>query len=191
MSRIEPIPWDELSDDARTRIEAGLASRMYSVAAPLQIVAHSPVALQGMDEGYKACFGRSALGQRLQELLRLRSAQLNTCEPCSMSRKDDSLTEDDVACLIQPDETRYTRREVLALRFLDRFALDHPAIDDDMFRELAEEFTVEEIVELGWMCGQFVGGHRFMHLLDIFGTGAPVIRRDHTPSASRAEAAAP
>ena len=191
MSRIEPIPWDELSDEARRRIDAGMASGMYSVAAPLQIVAHSPVALQGMDEGYKACFGRSALGQRLQELLRLRSAQLNTCEPCSMSRKDDSLTEDDVACLIEPDESRYTRREVLALRFLDRFALDHHAIDDDTFRELAGEFTVEEIVELGWMCGQFIGGHRFMHLLDIFGTGVPAIRRDHAPAASRAEAAAP
>lgn len=184
MPRIEPIPFEELPDDARRRIEAGMASGMYSIAEPLQIVAHSPVALQGMDDSYTACFGRSALGQRLQELLRLRSAQLNTCEPCSMSRKDDSLTEDDVACLVEPDETRYTRREVLALRFIDRFALDHHSIDDDTFRELGEEFSTEEIVELGWMCGQFIGGHRFMHLLDIFGDGAPVIRRDHVPGAA-------
>lgn len=188
MPRIEPIPYDELSEEARGRVDAGMASGMYSIAGPLQIVAHSPVALRGMDESYKACFGTSTLGQRMQELLRLRSAQLNSCEPCSMSRKDDSLTEDDVACLVEPDETKYTRREVLALRFIDRFALDHHSIDDETFRELAEVFTVEEIVELGWMCGQFVGGHRFMHLLDIFGESEPVIRRDHVPGVTTSPA---
>jgi len=38
--------------------------------------------------------------------------------------RDDTVTEDDVACLVELDERRYSRREVLALRFLDLFALD-------------------------------------------------------------------
>jgi alkylhydroperoxidase family enzyme len=178
MARIEPIPYDELSDEARSRIDAGTETGMYTTPVPLQIVAHSPTALRGMDESYKAHFGRCALGPRIEELLRLRSAQINACMPCSASRKDESITEDDVACLVDVDEGRYDRREALALRFLDLFATDHHAIDDDTFRELATVFSVEEIVELGWLCGQFVGGHRFMHILDVLGEGEPVLRRE-------------
>jgi len=85
MARVAPVPWDDLSDDARARIDGGLASGMYSTPLPVQIVAHSPSALRSMDESYKAFFGRSAIGQRLQELVRLRSAQLGACEPCSLS----------------------------------------------------------------------------------------------------------
>jgi hypothetical protein len=123
MPRIAPVPYDELSEEARDRIEAGLASGMYSTPLPLQIVAHSPIALRGMDEGYKAHFRAGVIEPRLQELLRLRSASLGACEPCSVSRKDDSITEEDVACLIEPNEDRYSHREILALRFFDRFAL--------------------------------------------------------------------
>jgi alkylhydroperoxidase family enzyme len=176
MPRIEPLPYEQLSDDARGRIEAGVATGMYTTTVPLQIVAHSPMALQAMDEGYKAHFRAGAIEQRLQELMRLRSAQLNACEPCSLSRKDDSITADDVACLVDPDKTTYSRRELLALRFLDLFALDHHAIGDDLFLDLAGEFSTEEIIEIGWLCAQFVGGHRFMHTLDALGTAEPVIR---------------
>ena len=85
MARVAPIPWEHLGDEARTRIEAGHASGMYSTPVPVQIIAHSPNALRSMDESYKAFFGRSAIGQRLQELVRIRSAQLGDCRPCSMS----------------------------------------------------------------------------------------------------------
>lgn len=181
MARIEPIPFDELDGEARARIEAGLATGMYSTPVPLQIVAHSPMVLRAMDEGYKAHFRAGGIDQRLQELLRLRSAQLNQCGPCSASRKDASLTEEDVACLVELDERRYSRPELLALRFLDLFALDHHAIGDDTYRELAEEFSAEQIIELGWLCAQFVGVHRFMHTLDILGTAPPVVTADRRP----------
>jgi alkylhydroperoxidase family enzyme len=176
MPRIEPIPFEELPDEARQRIEAGMATGMYTIPVPMQIVAHSPLVLRAMDEGYKAHFRDGVLGQRLQELLRIRSAQLNSCQPCSLSRKDDSISEDDVACLADLDERQYTRPELLALRFLDQFAQDHHSIDDDTFRDLAEEFSLEQIIELGWLCAQFVGGHRFMHTLDALGSGEPVLR---------------
>jgi alkylhydroperoxidase family enzyme len=174
MPRIAPVAWENLADDARARIEAGLATGMYSTPVPLQICAHSPNALRGLDEGYKAVFGRSAMGQRLQELVRLRSAQLGSCEPCSLSRKDESMTDFDTACLVDPPPGMYTERERLALRFVDLMAVDHHAIDTAFFRELAREFTAEEVVELGWYIGQAIGTHRFMHALDILGTEPPV-----------------
>jgi alkylhydroperoxidase family enzyme len=177
MPRIEPIPYEELPEDVRQRIEAGLATGMYSVTLPQQILAHSPMVVRAMDEGYKAHFRTGAIEPRLQELIRLRSAQLNSCEPCGASRKEESVTEDDIACLMDLDPERYSRREYLALRFLDLFALDHHAIGDDTYREMAEELTPEEIVEIGWLCAQSLGVHRFMHTLDIFGTSDPVVRR--------------
>ena len=137
MARVEPIPYEDLDEDTRERIEAGRATGMYTTPLPLQIVAHSKVALRAMDESYKAQFRCGALDDRLHELVRLRSAQLGACEPCSLSRKDETVTEDQVACLVDPDPSVFSRREVLALQFLDVLATDHHAVDDDTFRQLA------------------------------------------------------
>jgi alkylhydroperoxidase family enzyme len=175
MPRIEPIPFEDLSEDTRCRIEAGTATGMYTTPVPLQILAHSPLAVRALDDGYKAHFRTGSLEPRLQELLRLRSSQLNACQPCSASRKEETVSEQDVACLDDPDEGRYTRREVLALRFLDLFATDHHAITDDTFAQLGQEFTTEQVVELGWLCAQSLGVHRLMHTLDVLGTEPPVL----------------
>lgn len=177
MPRIAPIEWDLLDDEARRRIEAGQASGMYTMTLPLQIVAHSPNALRGMDEGYKAVFGCSAMGQRIQELMRLRSASLGACEPCSLSRKDDSLSEADVCALgEESDDTGlYSDRERLAIEMVDRMALGPDALDEAFLIEMAKVFTAEEIVEIGWYASQVVGGHRFMHMLDALGDDAPVV----------------
>jgi alkylhydroperoxidase family enzyme len=155
-----------------------MATGMYSTPLPLQVIAHSPNALQGMDEGYKAVFGHSAIGGRLQELVRLRSAQLGACGPCSASRKDPSLTEEDVACLVEPSSGVFTDRERLALRFVDLLAAEPELIDRDFYREMSACFSTEEIVELGWYAGQAIGTHRFMHSLDVLGPDAPVIGMD-------------
>jgi hypothetical protein len=173
--RIAPIPWEDLDEDARRRIEEGTASGMYRMSIPLQIVAHSPNALRGMDESYKAVYGCSAVGSRIQELMRLRSAQLGACEPCSLSRKDESLTEEDVAGLADTDSGAYTDRERLAVRVVDLIATEPYALDDEFVREMAKVFTVEEIVEVGWYAGQLVGGHRFLHMLDALGDAEPII----------------
>jgi alkylhydroperoxidase family enzyme len=179
---IAPIPWEGLSEEARDRIEAGTATGMYTMTLPLQIVAHSPNALRGMDESYTAIYGRAAVGPRIVELMRLRSAQLGSCEPCSLSRKDESITEDDVACLVDPDKAGSNQRERLAIRLEDLMANDHHSIDREFFGELAQEFTREEIVEIAWYAGQLVGGHRFMHALDILGDGEPVVSAESTLS---------
>lgn len=175
MPRIAPVEWDQLDPEARQMIEEGLATGMYTMATPLQIVAHSPNALAGMHASYRAIFGRSSVGSRICELMRLRSAQLAACEPCSLSRKDPSVREDDVACLAEPERLSGDRREILALRLVDLMATDHHAIDDDFVRELASVFSAEEIVEMGWYAGTLVGGHRFMHMLDALGEGRPVV----------------
>jgi alkylhydroperoxidase family enzyme len=175
VARIEPIPWDELPAPSQAMMRDGSATGMYSTTVPLQIIAHSSMALTAMHVQYEATFRKGLLEPRLVELLRLHSAQTSACEPCSVSRKDDSISDDDVACLISPGAERFTPREAAAMAFFDQLASDHHAIDDDTFRRLQTVFSTAEIVEMAYLCSTFLGGHRFMHTLGIFNESAPVI----------------
>jgi len=175
MARIEPIAWDDLPADSQAMMEAGTATGMYTTTVPLQIIAYSSTALTGLHVQYEATFRKGVLEPRLVELLRLHSAQTAACEPCSASRKDDSISDDDIACLLSPDSARFSPREAAALAFFDQLATDHHAIDDSTFRSLAEVFTTAEIVEMAYLCSSFLGGHRLMHTLGVFGDAAPAI----------------
>ena len=101
----------------------------------------------------------------------------STCAPPSAGPTvhGGSVSEDDVMCLADPEAANYTRRERLALKFLTLMCTDHHAIVPATYLELAEEFSTAEIVELGWTCAQTMGGHRFMHTLDLLGDGKPVL----------------
>ena len=133
------------------------------------------------------------LGGRILELIRIRSAQLGECQPCMQSRKHDSITDRDVARLLDPDHRELSDQERMALEFLDLLSADHHAIDDEFYRRLGEVFTAAQIIELGFSCAETMGVHRFIHTLDVFGDGKPVIpfspdevdtRRDETPGSA-------
>lgn len=175
MPRIAPLPWDSLDPESRRRIEEGVASGMYPETSAMRVMAHSPEALEAMHEGYRAIYGRSALGQRLQELLRIRSAQLNGCDLCAAARKDESLTDEDIRCMLEADTGAYSQRERLALRLLTLMAADPQHIDGAIFRELGQHFTTREVVELAWFCGNCLGVHRMMHALDMLGQEPPIL----------------
>jgi alkylhydroperoxidase family enzyme len=91
------------------------------------------------------------------------------------SRKHDSITDEDVACLIAPGGGDLTEQERLAVHFLDLLSADHHAIDDEVYRELGQVFTAAQIIELGFACANSMGLHRFIHTLDVYGHSAPVI----------------
>lgn len=168
MARIEPVPFDDLPEETKAMMEAGTASGMYTTVVPMQIVAYSSAAMTAMHRGYAATFRQGVLEPRLVELLRLHSANSAMCDPCSSSRKDDTVSEDDVACLVAPDPERFTPREYAALTFFDQLSADHHAIGDDTLRALREVFTTAEIVEMAYLCSSFLGGHRLMHAIGAF-----------------------
>jgi alkylhydroperoxidase family enzyme len=190
--RIEPIPLEELAPEPRRIIEEGVANGMYATPIPLQIFAYKTSQILMTNAARGAWGQQSLLGGRILELLRIRSAQLGECQPCMQSRKHDSITDEDVACLIAPGSGDLTEQERLAIRFLDLLSADHHAIDDEFYRELGRVFTAAQIVELGFTCANSMGLHRFIHTLDVFGEGEPVIRyeADQVDSA-RADAALP
>ena len=175
MPRIEPIPLDELAPEPRRIIEEGVAEGLYATPVPLQIFAYKTSQIL-MTNAARSTWGQqSLLGGRILELLRIRSAQLGECQPCMQSRKHDSITEEDVACLVAPGGSELNDQERLAVEFLDLLSADHHAIDDEFYRRLGEHFTTAQIIELGFACANSMGLHRFIHTLDVFGEGAPVI----------------
>ncbi len=175
MPRIEPIPMDQLSEQSRGIVEAGVAAGMYATPVPLQIFAYRSAQLAQVDIARTNLGAETLLGRRILELLRIRSAQLGECEPCSQSRKHDSITDDDVACLLAPGHESLTAAERVAVEFLDRLSGDHHTIDDDFYRRLGEHFTSAQIIELGFTCASTMGLHRFLHTLDVYGDSRPVI----------------
>jgi hypothetical protein len=178
MPRIEPIPMDQLGDEPRRIIEEGVADGTYATPVPLQIFAYKTSQIL-MTKAARSVMGKqSLLGPRIVELIRIRSAQLGECQPCMQSRKHDSISDEDVACLLAPGHTDLTEQERLAIEFLDLLSADHHAIDDDVYRRLGEVFTAAQIVELGFTCANTMGLHRFIHTLDVLGSSAPVIPFD-------------
>jgi alkylhydroperoxidase family enzyme len=183
--RIEPIPMDELAPEPRRIIEQGVADGLYATPVPLQIFAYKTQQILMTNAARKTMGSGSLLGGRILELLRIRSAQLGECQPCMQSRKHDSITEEDVACLVSPGGAELNDQERLAVEFLDLLSADHHAIDDEFYRRLGEHFTSAQIIELGFACAGSMGLHRFIHTLDVFGDAPPVIpyRADQVDSA--------
>jgi alkylhydroperoxidase family enzyme len=167
---------DELAPESRRIIEDGVAEGLYATPVPLQIFAYKTAQLLATHAGRTVWGQDSLLGGRILELLRIRSAQLGECQPCMQSRKHDSITEEDVACLASPGGSELNEEERLAVTFLDLLSADHHAIDDEFYRRLGEHFTAAQIIELGFACAGSMGLHRFIHTLDVFGQSAPVIR---------------
>jgi alkylhydroperoxidase family enzyme len=170
---------DQLSPRSRDIVEAGVADGRYATPVPLQIFAYRSAQLAQVDMARTHLGADTLLGGRILELLRIRSAQLGECEPCSQSRKHDSISDEDVACLLRPGHESLTPQEQIAVEFLDRLSGDHHLIDDEFYRRLGEYFTAAQIIELGFTCASTMGLHRFLHTLDVYGDSTPVI--DYSP----------
>src|ERR1700744_4506219 len=97
MPRIAPIPMDQLSPQSREIVEAGVAAGLYATPVPLQIFAYRSAQLAQVNMARTHLGADSLSGGRLLELIRIRSAQLGECEPCSQSRKHASITDSDFA----------------------------------------------------------------------------------------------
>src|ERR1700733_8214778 len=148
MPRIAPIPIEELSSQSRRIVEAGLADGLYAKPVPLQIFVYRSAQLAQVDMARTYLVADTLPGGRVLELVRIRSAQLGECQPCSQSRKHDSITDEDVFCLLAPGHGTLTPQEQMAVEFIDLLSADHHAMDDEFYKRLGEHFSAAQIVEL-------------------------------------------
>lgn len=180
MPRIEPIPFEQLSENSRRTYEAGAAAGAFTDVVPYRILAYATHDAAPDDGDRHPNYPHHLLPGKLLELIRVRSAQLGGCEPCMAAWKVDSGDQaESVACLINPAlRGDLNERERLALEFLERLSADHHGIDDDFYRRLGENFTTAEIIELGQTCGTTMGMHRFLHTLRFYENEPPIIPYD-------------
>jgi AhpD family alkylhydroperoxidase len=111
------------------------------------------------------------LPHKLKEMCRIRISVAHKCGYCSTVRSNvaraEGLTEALVVDLL--NEGRHlSARERAALEYADLFKSGDEAIDADaVYDRLRQQFSEEEIIELGMLCAQTVGVGRFVRSLDI------------------------
>ncbi|MCU1358987.1 MAG: carboxymuconolactone decarboxylase family protein [Ilumatobacteraceae bacterium] len=168
MPVIEPVPMDELDPGLRAQIQAGRATGMLSTTVPPQIWAHRPALASAWLSTMSAIHDQGCLDERLRELVRLRIAGFTDCRACRVARKSDRVSDDDIACL-SSDDPRFTEAERSALRFAERFTVDHASVGDELFIDLAQYFSAEQIVELTMFCALMLAGGRMTYVLRGYG----------------------
>ena len=139
---------------------------------PVQVWNLRPELLPTVQAMIDGPYKRSLLPVREREAARVRIAELNDCRICRDFRArsvlaagaTEDLYEHVADAHAHPD---YTLRERLAIEFAERFALDHAAIDDELFTRLRGAFGDDEIVDLAICCAAFLGLGRVLAVLDI------------------------
>jgi AhpD family alkylhydroperoxidase len=114
------------------------------------------------------------LPHKLKEMCRIKISVAHQCGYCSTVRsnvaKTEGLTEDMINDLLGSYRaSRYlTPREKAALRYAELFKQGEHAIDkDEVYDDLREHFSEEEIIELGLLCGMTDGVGKLVKSFDV------------------------
>lgn len=129
----------------------------------------------GMGALSEAVYGNTRLPVREREAARYVIALVNDCAVCrdTRARHGDSAGADEgfYAEVAQwRTSEALTARERLAAEFAERFALDHLAMDDELWDRLHAAFADDELADLVICCSAFLGLGR---ALAVVGVRAP------------------
>ncbi|MGH8871365.1 MAG: carboxymuconolactone decarboxylase family protein [Acidimicrobiia bacterium] len=132
------------------------------------IRAHQPGVMRSFTETRAWIFHDGVLEFELKELLRAYIALSGDCAYCANQGTAREIGSDESALdelLRYETSDSYTARQKLALRYADAIMWDPSQADDDMWRDLKEEFSEPELVELGYWIGFTFGGQRWLKTL--------------------------
>jgi alkylhydroperoxidase family enzyme len=76
-------------------------------------------------------------------------------------------TEAKIAAIDDETSDLITPRERVALRFVERLAVDHRKVDDALWAELRSHFSEAEIIELVANATLFIGWGRFNEIIGV------------------------
>ena len=129
----------------------------------------------GMGAFSDAVYTNSKLPLREREAARWTIAIINDCVVCQDTRaREGEAAGIDEAFYREVEQCRTSTllrpRERLAAEFAERFALDHLAMDDELWQRLHAEFGDAELADLTICCGMFLGLGR---TLAVVGVRAP------------------
>lgn len=120
----------------------------------------------------EAVYGNTRLSTREREAARWVIAQVNACAVCLDTRTERAeavgVDEAFYAAVVDWRATEeLSSRERLAAEFAERFALDHQAMDDDLWSRLREAFADDELADLTMCVGTFLGLGRMLAVLGV------------------------
>ena len=168
MARISfKLPADIADDQCREWLEKAIAAGKPGPEFQ-SIRAHSPGVMRSFTETRRWIYHQGALDFALKELVRAYIALSGDCAYCSNQGVARALNADRDqldALLNYRRSEAYSPREKLAFRYADAIMWNPSDADDAMWKELLEEFTEEEVVELGYWIGFTFGGQRFLKTL--------------------------
>ncbi|HEX3338939.1 MAG TPA: carboxymuconolactone decarboxylase family protein [Pseudolabrys sp.] len=171
MPRLRYIEESEKTPHTRELIESAKRTgapdpRVVSIMTRSQVGA-------GWVEFWNKVLYQGLLPHKLKEMCRIRISVAHQCGYCSTVRssvaKAEGLTEDMINDLSSFENSQhFTPREKAALRYADLFKQGEHAIDrDDVYRDLSNHFSDEEIIELGLLCAQTDGVGKFVKSLNV------------------------
>jgi alkylhydroperoxidase family enzyme len=136
---------------------------------------HRPEMAMGMGALSKAVYGNTQLALREREAARWTIALINDCVVCQDTRAEHGPAEGvDEAFYAEVADwrssTALSDRERLCAEFAQRFALDHLAMDDELWERLHAHFRDDELADLTMCVGMFLGLGR---ILAVIGVRAP------------------
>ena len=172
MPRIRYIEESEKSPQAKVMIESAKRT-----GAPdprvVSIMTRSQVGTAWVELWNKVLY-EGVLPHKLKEMCRIKISVAHQCGYCSTVRsnvaKAEGLTEEMINDVLTSYQSSplLTAREKTALHYADLFKQGEHAIDkDEVYRKLQEEFTDEEIIELGQLCAQTDGVGKFVKSLNV------------------------
>ena len=171
MPRLRYIEENEKTPHTRELIESAKRTgapdpRVVSIMTRSQVGA-------GWVEFWNKVLYQGVLPHKLKEMCRIRISVAHQCGYCSTVRSSvataEGLTEDMINDLLNIENSQhFTPREKAALRYADLFKQGEHAIDrDDVYRDLSNHFSDEEIIELGLLCAQTDGVGKFVKSLNV------------------------
>jgi alkylhydroperoxidase family enzyme len=126
----------------------------------------------GMGALSSAVYENTRLALREREAARWTIALINDCVVCRDTRaRDGERAGVDEGFYGEVASWRTSGamsvRERLAAEFAERFALDHLAMDDDLWARLHADFADDELADLTMCCGMFLGLGRVMAVIGV------------------------
>lgn len=174
MPRIAPLDVDATLTAEAARI-LDLAERERAPDSRMaRVLVRSPAGVRFL-EFWSALLYEGLLPHRMKEIVRIYLSAAEGCAYCTSVRstrgRAEGVTDELLLALEDVDRNPYlSPKERTAVRFARRFKAG-TADDDEVFAELREHFSDEEILELGVFCGIVLGGSSFAKLLHVVSWG--------------------
>jgi alkylhydroperoxidase family enzyme len=151
---------------------ARIAFKDHGLGEHVDWALHRPEMAVGMGALSEAVYTNTQLALREREAARWTIALINDCVVCQDTRAKHADTEGvDEAFYAEVADwrssTALSDRERLAAEFAQRFALDHQAMDDDLWDRLHGAYSDAELADLTMCVGMFLGLGRILAVLGV------------------------